>query len=57
MPLYLCEIIEGEMRLSVHDDLVWLDELNVSELNWIEATRLLVPKIKNIVIELQRKEG
>ncbi|MDO9592127.1 MAG: (deoxy)nucleoside triphosphate pyrophosphohydrolase [Erysipelotrichaceae bacterium] len=57
MPLYLCEIMEGEMKLSVHDDLVWLDELNVSELNWIEATRLLVPKIKNIVIELQRKEG
>jgi 8-oxo-dGTP diphosphatase len=57
MPLYLCEIVDGEMKLSVHDDLVWLDEFNVEKLNWIEATKALVPKIKEIIISLQTKEG
>lgn len=57
MPLYLCEIVEGEMKLSVHDDLIWLDQSNVEQLNWIEATKALVPKIKEIIIELQTKEG
>lgn len=57
MPLYLCEIVNGEMKLSVHDDLIWLDESNVEQLNWIEATKALVPKIKEIIIELQTKEG
>jgi 8-oxo-dGTP diphosphatase len=57
MPLYLCEIVNGEMKLSVHDDLIWLDENNVEQLNWIEATKALVPKIKEIIIELQTKEG
>jgi 8-oxo-dGTP diphosphatase len=57
MPLYLCEIVDGEMKLFVHDDLVWLDEFNVEKLNWIEATKALVPKIKEIIISLQTKEG
>jgi 8-oxo-dGTP diphosphatase len=57
MPLYLCEIESGEMKLSVHDDLIWLDEFNVDGLNWIEATKNLVPKIKEIIISLQTKEG
>jgi 8-oxo-dGTP diphosphatase len=57
MPLYLCEIVDGEMKMSVHDDLIWLDESNVENLNWIEATRFLVPKIKEIVVSLQTKEG
>lgn len=57
MPLYLCEIVSGELQLSVHDDLVWLDQTNVEKLNWIEATRYLVPKIKEIIILFQTKEG
>jgi hypothetical protein len=57
MPLYLCEIIDGEMKLSVHDDLIWLDENNVEQLNWIEATKSLVPRIKEIILELKTKEG
>lgn len=57
MPLYLCEIVEGEMKLSVHDDLIWLDESNVEQLDWIEATKALVPTIKEIIISLQTKEG
>lgn len=57
MPLYLCEIVSGELQLSVHDDLVWLDDTNVELLNWIEATRYLVPKIKEIIILYQKKEG
>ncbi len=56
MPLYLCEIVGGELALSVHDDLIWLDELNVEQLNWIEATKNLVPKIKEIILNLT-KEG
>lgn len=57
MPLYLCEIVDGEMKLSVHDDLIWLDERNVELLDWIEATKTLVPMIKEIIISLQTKEG
>jgi hypothetical protein len=34
-----------------------LDEFNVDGLNWIEATKNLVPKIKEIIISLQTKEG
>jgi 8-oxo-dGTP diphosphatase len=57
MPLYLCEIVDGEMKLSVHDDLIWLDKSNVEQLNWIEATQSLVPRIREIIISLQTKEG
>lgn len=56
MPLFLCEIVGGSLTLSVHDDLVWLDEENIAQLNWIEATKNLVPKIKEIMLT-QMKEG
>jgi 8-oxo-dGTP diphosphatase len=38
----VCEIIGGELRLTEHDQMQWIDEDHLKEINWTDADRAML---------------
>lgn len=49
MDCFLCEIIKGDLKLSVHEDAKWLYLDELDSLNWLEADIGLVENLAQIL--------
>jgi 8-oxo-dGTP diphosphatase len=46
---YHCKVNEYDIRLSVHDDVVWLSEHELTSVPWLDADYLLFDQIKSLL--------
>jgi len=46
---YHCHVNEYDIRLSVHDDVVWLSENELTSIQWLDADYLLFDQIKSLL--------
>ncbi len=46
---YHCNVNEYDIRLSVHDDVLWLSESELTTIPWLEADYLLFDQIKTLL--------
>lgn len=49
MHCYYVDVFSGDIELSVHDKLVKVSKDNIDELKWLDATRLIIDKIKCVL--------
>jgi 8-oxo-dGTP diphosphatase len=54
---FVCQPKTLNMILSVHDDLVWVDELTIDSLNWLPADKLIMDDLKMLCLSLKQKNG
>lgn len=48
MDTFICEIIDGELKLNEHIDFKWLNDSEIGELDWAAAD---VPIVKKLIEE------
>lgn len=54
---FICKPKCLDMTLSVHDDLVWVDELTLESLNWLPADVLIMDDLKQLCLTLKQNDG
>lgn len=46
---YHCNVNEYDISLSVHDDVLWLNEAELTSIPWLEADYLLFDQVKSLL--------
>lgn len=54
---FVCQPKSLNMTLSVHDDLVWVDETTIETLNWLPADRIIMDDLKQLCLTLKNSKG
>ena len=54
---FVCQPKSLNMTLSVHDNLVWVDEITIDSLNWLPADRIIMDDLKQLCLSLKQKNG
>lgn len=54
---FVCTTKSMDMILSVHDELVWVDETTMDDLNWLPADRLIMDDLKQLCVLLKQNGG
>lgn len=50
MHCFICDYDDGEIQLTEHIELKWLDHSELSHLDWAEADIPVIPEIENYVL-------